>query len=705
MRVYKYTVIWVFLAFLTAACSNPLQQASVQQDDSIPQSRTAQGSLPNIPDHMVNDTMYQFFYWDSYPGLWSQITSSNTHLNRKAHELANAGITAVWLPPAAKGMAGGFSVGYDVYDFWDLGEFDQKGTVGTRYGTRGQLEHAVSYLSNLGIDSYYDVVFNHRMGADSQQYVPGHGNVWTNFDLQGRAHHYTQSRWGYLYHDIVWDWTAFNGIDGQLFPDKWWGNTFHDPYLMGNDVDYNRQDIRHEMKAWGEWIINDIGFAGFRMDAVAHVDSDFVRRWVNHVQWATDQDIFYVAEAWVNDVGGYLDHVGTGHLNAFDFSLRDDFVALSSGSKDMRWWGGLLNSPYGDRAVTFVDNHDTSREGNPYNSPQVINYKNQAYAYILMRDRGVPTVFARDYDEFGMAPTLKKLIEARRYFAYGPGHEYSGNQQHMYAYVREGLSDVPGTGLVMLLSGRDWGNQESYWINSRQPHTEFYDYTGNVSGTVTTNEHGYGNFPVNITEGTGWSIWVPRTNSLTDISGNWAINQISYLYQNNYIQGYPDGTYQPDGQLTRAEFAAFIASVLDPAAKPEYANRTFTDTSGHWAEQVILQAARAGYIAGYPDGTFRPQETLSKLHATIALANGLGMSGGNGINLGSYLTDAHTIPTWARGSVKNALANNLLVNYPLVNRFSPNVAIDRASIAALFYQVLVYQGTAPTLDSPYILTP
>ncbi|WP_198411247.1 alpha-amylase domain-containing protein [Marinimicrobium alkaliphilum] len=465
----------------------------------------AQQSLPEVPEHLVNNTMYQAFYWDAYPGLWNDLPAM-------AQPLAEAGITSLWLPPAAKGMAGTFSVGYDVYDFWDLGEFDQKGTVPTRYGTRQQLENALAALDNLGIEAYYDVVFNHRMGADAQENIPNWGTAWSMFNLDGRDAHYTQD-WGYLYHNFQWDWTAFNGIDDSLFPGKWWGNTFHFPYLMGNDVDYNRNDVVDEMKAWGEWIINHVGFNGFRMDAIAHVDSDFTRDWVNHVQWATNDEVFFVAEAWVNDVIGYLDHVGTPHLRAFDFQLREDFVSLSSGNKDMRWWGGLVNSHRAEQAVTFVDNHDTSRAGNPYGMPEVNSYKNQAYAYILMREQGVPTVFARDYDEFGMAPTLDKLIEARRYFAYGPGHEYSGNTEAVYAYVREGLAEVPGTGLVMLISGRNWGTQQSHWINSHQPDTTFYDYTGNVSGTVTTDANGFGSFPVNMSEGTGWSIWVPEAST------------------------------------------------------------------------------------------------------------------------------------------------------------------------------------------------
>ncbi len=506
-RIFRFAIVFtasLLLLSFAMSCSNsalPLYQPELE-----PASRAISSNLPAVPDALVNRTVYQAFYWDAYPGLWTELAAM-------AAPLAEAGINAMWLPPAAKGFSGTFSVGYDVYDFWDLGEFNQKGTIATRYGTRSELQSALAALDGMGIDAYYDVVFNHRMGADSRQFIQGFGDVWTNFDLHGRDVYYTPEAWGGLYHDFEWDWTAFNGIDGRLFPGKYWGNNFHWPYLMGNDVDHNRPEVVDEMKAWGEWIINDVGFDGFRMDAIAHVDSDFTRDWVNHVQAATAQDVFFVGEAWVGDLGGYLDHVGTGHMTVFDFSLRDDFVNLSSGSKDMRWWGGLVNSAKASQAVTFVDNHDTSRAGNPYGTPQVINYKNQAYAYILMREQGTPVVFARDYEEFGMAPTLDTLISARRYFAYGAGHEQAANTEAVYTYVREGLDSVPGSGMVMLISGRDWGYQDSFRINSHQPNTVFYDYTGNVDGTVTTDANGYADFPVNISESTGWSIWVPSGQS------------------------------------------------------------------------------------------------------------------------------------------------------------------------------------------------
>ncbi len=191
----------------------------------------------------------------------------------------------------------------------------------------------------------------------------------------------------------------------------------------------------------------------------------------------------------------------------------------------------------------------------------------------------------------------------------------------------------------------------------------------------------------------------------TDIQGSWAEDEISFLGKNAYVSGYDDGTYRPQGELTRAEFAAFLVSVLDPEEKTAYQDRDFSDISGHWAAPVILQAARAGFIAGYGDGTFRPQETLTNLQAVIALANGLGMSGDQAVNLADYLDDAGQIPGWAEGAMKNALAHHLLVGYPQKRLFQPNQSISRAAMAVLFYQVLVYQGAADPLNNPYIVQP
>jgi len=99
----------------------------------------------------INGVMMQYFHW-YLPGdgsLWNQ-------LKNNAQELADAGITALWLPPAYKGTGGGMDVGYGVYDIYDLGEFNQKGSIRTKYGTRQQYLDAIKSLHKSEIEVYAD---------------------------------------------------------------------------------------------------------------------------------------------------------------------------------------------------------------------------------------------------------------------------------------------------------------------------------------------------------------------------------------------------------------------------------------------------------------------------------------------------------------------------------------------------------------------
>ena len=114
---------------------------------------------------MSQRTLIQMFHWYLPDGaLWDDTA-------RAAPDLAEMGVTDVWLPPAYKGASGTSSVGYDTYDLFDLGEFDQKGTVPTKYGTRAALEAACAALRENGLRVIHDVVFDHKMGADETERV------------------------------------------------------------------------------------------------------------------------------------------------------------------------------------------------------------------------------------------------------------------------------------------------------------------------------------------------------------------------------------------------------------------------------------------------------------------------------------------------------------------------------------------------------
>lgn len=114
----------------------------------------------------TNETMIQFFEWYlPSDGLFWQTISN------EAKYLSNIGINHVWLPPAYKGSAGKDDVGYGVYDLYDLGEFDQRESIRTKYGTKEEYLNAINVLHENNLKVIADIVFNQKMGADELEKV------------------------------------------------------------------------------------------------------------------------------------------------------------------------------------------------------------------------------------------------------------------------------------------------------------------------------------------------------------------------------------------------------------------------------------------------------------------------------------------------------------------------------------------------------
>ena len=107
-------------------------------------------------------------------------------------------------------------------------------------------------------------------------------------------------------------------------------------------------------------------------------------------------------------------------------------------------------------------------------------------------------------------------------------------------------------------------------------------------------------------------IW-SQSNSFSDVVlTDWFNNAISTMANGGIITGYPDGTFHPNGNITRAEFAAMsIRFFQDAKVGPS----KFSDTIGHWAEEAISKALNEGLITGYPDGSFRPDEPITRAEA------------------------------------------------------------------------------------------
>jgi parallel beta-helix repeat protein len=192
-------------------------------------------------------------------------------------------------------------------------------------------------------------------------------------------------------------------------------------------------------------------------------------------------------------------------------------------------------------------------------------------------------------------------------------------------------------------------------------------------------------------------------SSFPDVQGHWAQPYIEAMAALDVIRGFPDGTYRPNDLVTRAQFAAIINKAFNPTPKRPVTQ--FSDIqAGFWGQQAIDVAYRGGFMTGLPGGVFRPDERIPKVQVLVSLASGLGLTTDDPTVLSRY-QDASDIPTWATDAVAAATQNNIVINYPSVTQLGPFREATRAEVAALVYQALVQAGKAEAIESPYVVTP
>ena len=182
-----------------------------------------------------------------------------------------------------------------------------------------------------------------------------------------------------------------------------------------------------------------------------------------------------------------------------------------------------------------------------------------------------------------------------------------------------------------------------------------------------------------------------QTPAFSDVSADyWAHDYIQGLAKSNVISGFSDGTFRPNEPVTRAQFAAILRQAF-LQSQPTTAQAFKDVPAGYWAKDAIASARSAGFLSGYPDNTFKPNDRILRVQALISLANGLEYPAGSPQSLSKY-KDADTVPTYARPSPAAAAQANLVVSYPAPDQLSPNISASRAEVAAFVYQELVKAG-------------
>lgn len=195
----------------------------------------------------------------------------------------------------------------------------------------------------------------------------------------------------------------------------------------------------------------------------------------------------------------------------------------------------------------------------------------------------------------------------------------------------------------------------------------------------------------------------PVWGQLSDISTYWGAQYITALQERQIIGGFPDGTFRPNESITRAQFAVIVTKAF--GLDTNVPSRQFADPIPAWAAPSIGAAVAAGFVSGFPDGTFRPNDVLTRAQAitvlTRAATNNTLIQDTNQVEqILAGFVDAAAVPNFARAPIATAVQESLLVLYPNPVQLNAQAVATRGEVAALTYQALAKVGRVPPLDPP-----
>lgn len=477
-----------------------------------------------------NHTMMQFFEW--------HVESDGTHWNQLkalAPELKSRGINSIWIPPVTKGQSVE-DTGYGVYDLYDLGEFDQKGTVRTKYGTKEELIDAITTCKEQGIVVYVDLVMNHKAGADEKEIFkvievnpqnrteeisePFDIEGWTKFTFPGRGDQYSSFKWSFEnFNGTDYDAKANrSGIFQIVGDDKSWNKNVDNEfgnydYLMFANIHYNHPRVKEEMITWGKWLVKTLQCNGFRLDAIKHISHEFIREFATQIKQEYGEEFYIVGEFWSPELEAcqnFLDTVDY-KIDLFDVSLHYKLEAASHAGRDFDLrtiFNDTLVNSHPLNAVTFVDNHDSQ----PHESLESWvddSFKQRAYALILLRQEGYPCVFYGDYFGIGGRKPIEgnkeaidPLLYARYHKAYGEQEDYF-DHPNTIGWVRKGVADIKSSGCAVVIANGDQGGKRMF-VGEDRAGEIWVDLTHTRDDLISIEEDGFADFPV---DGESVSVW------------------------------------------------------------------------------------------------------------------------------------------------------------------------------------------------------
>ena len=429
--------------------------------------------------------MLQAFYWDSFDdSQWSELSAQADRLQGT--------FDLVWLPQS--GYCGGTSMGYD-----DLYWFSN---YNSSFGNEQQLRQLISTFSDKGIKTVADVVINHRKNLSN----------WVDFPAETyRGVTYQMTSTDIVANDddgATRNWATQNGYSLSENNDtgEGWGGM--------RDLDHKSQNVQTCVKAYLQFLRNDLGYAGFRYDMVKGYSPAFTALYNSAAQ-----PEFSVGECWdgTTTIRNWIDGTaldGTPTSAAFDFQFRytvrnamnnTNYSRLAQ-QNDGNW--PLVSSSYEAGryrrwAVTFVENHDTERRSNATQDPLVKDTL-AANAYMLAMP-GTPCVFFKHWQAY--PAQIKAMVAARKLAGINNESNYRNVVSTSTCYVN--TVDDKLTVAVGNVAEADKALNSRQWIKA----VEGYHYAYYLPASLNT---AYADLPSGTYEGTQQV----RLSAITTTTGN-----------------------------------------------------------------------------------------------------------------------------------------------------------------------------------------
>lgn len=397
------------------ALERALQRKTIQWQRTAEQIKLEPGTGTG------REIVFQGFNWESWRKKWY------LDLAPKAADLSRCGITSVWLPPPTESVA---PQGYMPSDLYNLN---------SAYGSVEELKYCIQEMHAQDLLALGDVVLNHRCAHKQSP-----NGVWNIFG--GKL------AWGP--EAIVCDDPNFQGRGNPSS-----GDIFH----AAPNVDHSQDFVRRDIKEWLNWLRNDIGFDGWRLDFVRGFSGGYMKEYIEASNPAFSIGEYWDSLAyeggnlcynqdshrqrivnWINATGGTSSAFDVTTKGILHSALHNQYWRLidplGKPTGVMGWWPS--------RAVTFLENHDTgSTQGHwPFPRDKIA----QGYAYILTHP-GTPVIFYDHFYDFGLRDVITELIDSRR-----RGGVHCRSTVKIYHANNEGYVAQIGDTLVMKLGHFDW---------------------------------------------------------------------------------------------------------------------------------------------------------------------------------------------------------------------------------------------------------